>query len=268
LKETLQFVVEHGYLVLFLWVLVEQLGLPLPSVPILLAAGALSGTGHMSLAASLFLALLAALISDIIWFEFGKAKGASVLNTLCRISLEPDSCVRRTEQIYEKSGARALLVSKFVPGLNTAAPPVAGMFGMNFWRFLLFDALGCLLWASTFIGLGWIFADQLEDVALNAERLGTWLLVLLVGALAAYVAKKWWERKKFLKTLAEDRITPEELAEKLNSHEPVAIIDLRHPLDVLPDPRMLPGAIRMTAEELEARNEEIPRDREIILYCT
>jgi membrane protein DedA with SNARE-associated domain len=268
LKETLQFVVEHGYLVLFVWVLVEQLGLPLPSVPILLAAGALSGTGHMSLGVSLAVALLAALISDILWFEFGRVKGASVLNTLCRISLEPDSCVRRTEQIYEKNGARALLVSKFVPGLNTAAPPVAGMFGMNFWRFLVFDALGSLFWASTFILLGWIFADQLEDVALNSERLGTWLLVLLIGLLAAYVAKKWWERKKFLKTLAEDRITPQELAEKLNSTEPVAIIDLRHPLDVLPDPRMIPGAIRMTAEELEARNEEIPRDREIILYCT
>jgi membrane protein DedA with SNARE-associated domain len=267
-KETLQFVVEHGYLVLFVWVFAEQIGVPLPAVPILLAAGALSGTGHMSLTMSLALALFAALISDTIWFEFGKVKGASVLNTLCRISLEPDSCVRRTEQIYEKSGARALLGAKFVPGLSTAAPPVAGMFGMSYWRFLLFDSLGSLLWAGTFIGLGWIFADQLEDVALSAERLGTWLIVLLFGALGAYIAKKWWERKKFLKTLAEDRITPEELVQKLNSNEPVAIIDLRHPLDILPDPRMLPGAIRMTADELEARNEEIPRDRDIILYCT
>ena len=253
---------------LFLWVLAEQLGLPIPSIPILLAAGALSGTGHMSLTTSLGLALFAAVLSDTLWFGFGKQKGASVLNTLCRISLEPDSCVRRTEQIYERSGARALLLAKFVPGLSTAAPPVAGMFGMKFWRFLLFDALGTLLWAGSFIGLGWLFADQLEDVAQSAERLGTWLLVLLIAGLAAYVAKKWWEREKFLKSLARDRITPEELVHKLETHEPVAIIDLRHPLDVLPDPRILPGAIRMTAEELEARNEEIPRDREIVLYCT
>lgn len=268
MKDILQLLVEHGYSVLFVWVLAEQLGLPLPAVPVLLAAGALAGAGHLSVWVALLLALLACLISDTVWYGFGRRKGAAVLNLLCRISLEPDSCVRRTEQLYERNGARSLLIAKFVPGLNTAAPPVAGMFGMGLGRFVTFDGVGALAWAGAFIGAGYIFSDQLEFMAEQATRLGTWLLVLVAVALAAYVMRKWWERRRFLKSIAEERITPEEVLRKLESGESVAIVDLRHPLDMLPDPRILPGAIRLTIEELEARHGEIPRDRDIILYCT
>lgn len=268
MQETIQFVVEHGYLVLFFWVLAEQLGMPIPAVPILLAAGALSGTGHMNLASSLLLGVLASLISDSIWYEFGRRRGAAVLNLLCRIALEPDSCVRRTESVYERHGSRSLLFCKFVPGLNTAAPPVAGMFGMPFGRFLLFDSAGSLAWAACFIGLGYAFADQIESVAQHASRMGASLLVLFALVFAGYIVLKWRERRAFMRSLTEDRITPEEVLQKLNSGERLAIVDLRHPLDMLPDPRVLPGAIRMSPEELESRHDEIPRDRDVILYCT
>ncbi len=165
MHEIVAFLLQHGYTLLFLWVLLEQLGLPLPSAPILLAAGALSGTRQMYFSLALLYATLAAIISDVIWYEIGRRKGGAVLNLLCRISLEPDSCVRRTEGLYEKYGERSLLWAKFVPGLNTAAPPVAGMFGMPMGRFLIFDTMGSILWAGSFVGLGWIFSDQLEDVA-------------------------------------------------------------------------------------------------------
>jgi membrane protein DedA with SNARE-associated domain len=266
--EVVGFLLKHGYSLLFGWVLAEQLGLPIPSAPILLAAGAISGSKQMYFSLSLLIAITAAVISDVIWYEIGKRKGSAVLQLLCRISLEPDSCVRRTESLYEKYGEKSLLWAKFVPGLNTAAPPVAGMFGMPIWKFLIFDLMGCILWAGSFLGLGWIFSDALEDVARYAERLGFWLLVLIGLALGGYIVKKYRERRDFIKTLARDRITADELKEMLDRGESMTIIDLRHSLDALPDPRTLPGALRMTPDELKARQAEIPRDRGVILYCT
>jgi membrane protein DedA with SNARE-associated domain len=266
--EIVGFLLKHGYSLLFAWVLGEQLGLPIPSAPILLAAGAISGTKQMYFSLSLLIALTATVISDVLWYEIGKRKGSAVLQLLCRISLEPDSCVRRTESLYEKYGEKSLLWAKFVPGLNTAAPPVAGMFGMPIWKFLIFDIMGSILWAGSFLGLGWIFSDALEDVALYAERFGFWLFVLLGLGLVAYVVKKYRERRDFMRMLVRDRITAEDLKGLLDRGEPVTIIDLRHSLDALPDPRTLPGALRMTPDELKTRQAEIPRDRGVILYCT
>ncbi len=266
--EVIAFVIQHGYYVLFVWVLAEQLGLPIPSMPILLAAGAVSGMHRMYFSIALAISVVAGIASDVLWYAIGKRKGSDVLDFLCRVSLEPDSCVRRTEMLYEKYGERSLLWAKFVPGLNTAAPPVAGMFGMPIGRFLLFDSMGTILWAASFLGLGWLFADQLETVAHYAERLGFWLVLLLALGLLAYIGFKIYERRQFLKSLVSERIEPTELFAKLQRGDPVTIIDLRHPLDALPDPRTLPGAIRMTPDELRSRHGEIPRDRGVVLYCT
>src|SRR5436853_957572 len=157
--------VRHGYLVVFGWVLAEQIGLPLPAVPFLLAAGALAGDGRLSLALVLAAAGLASLVSDSVWYWIGRVGGGRVLRWLCRISLEPDSCVRRTEDAFGRYGSRSLLIAKFVPGLNTAAPPLAGIARMRFPRFALLTGLGGAIWAGVFIGLGWLFSRQLELVA-------------------------------------------------------------------------------------------------------
>ena len=266
--ELIQFLIQHGYSLLFVWILGEQLGLPIPSAPIMLAAGAIAGTGEMHFSLILFVCVAGSLIADFAWYEIGRRKGSSVLRLLCRISLEPDSCVRRTETLYEKYGEKSLLWAKFVPGLNTAAPPVAGMFRMPLGRFLLFDFLGSFFWSGSFLGLGWLFSDQLEDVALYLRRLGFWLVFLLGMALAAYIVQKYEDRRRFMKTLAKDRITTDELKAMLDRGEPMTIIDLRHALDALPDPRTLPGALRMEPRELRRRQMEIPRDRGVILYCT
>jgi len=268
MNEGIQFLVRHGYAVLFVWVLAEQIGLPLPAIPLLLAAGALAGAGHLSIAVAIGLAVAASLLSDTLWYEIGRRRGAKVLNFLCRISLEPDSCVRRTENVFARYGARSLLVAKFVPGLNTAAPPLAGMFGMRLSRFALWDGLGAALWASTFAGLGYLFSEQLERVAAYALRLGTWLVVVVVGGLAGYIAWKYVQRQRFLRSLRIARITPGELKEKLEAGEEMVIVDLRHSLDFDAEPHTVPGALRLTAEELNERHAEIPRDREIVLYCT
>jgi membrane protein DedA with SNARE-associated domain len=263
-----EFLLHHGYVVLLGWVFAEQVGLPLPSMPLLLAAGALAGTGHLNFFASLFYAMLAAVAADSIWYQLGRRKGIRILQLLCKISLEPDSCVRRTEGLFSKQGARSLLLAKFVPGLGAVAPPLAGIFHMRARRFLLFDALGSLLWAGSFLGLGYVFSGQIERVAEYLASLGGWLLVLLVAALAAYIAYKFIARQRFLRDLRISRITVDELKEKIDAGEDLVIVDLRHSVDFEADPETIPGAFRMDAKDLEEKNGQLPRDRDVILYCT
>ncbi len=262
------FLVRYGGALLFGVVLAEQVGLPLPAVPLLLAAGTLAGSGAMSLGVALGLPVLASLLGDTLWYELGRRRGSQVLNLLCRISLEPDSCVRRTENLFVRHGVRSLLLAKFIPGLGTVAPPLAGIFGVSPPRFLLYDALGALFWAECFVGLGYLFSHQLERVAAYAARLGSTLVVLLVGAAAAYVLFKLVQRQRVIRGLRVARITPEELRQMLDAGEDLMIVDLRHALEAEAVPYTIPGALRLAPEEVPHRHHEIPRDRDIILYCT
>jgi membrane protein DedA with SNARE-associated domain len=268
MQSLIQFLLKHGYALLFFWVLIEQGGLPIPSIPLLLAAGALAGSGLMNLIFCLLLPILAAVISDFCWYEFGLMRGSRVLNLICRISLEPDSCARRTEDFYARLGAKSLLLAKFIPGLTTVAPPLAGVFRMRRSRFLLFDILGAIMWSGTFVGLGFVFSAQLEDVARYALRLGELLVLLLASALAIYILHKYFQRQRFLHDLRVARITPEELLQMLGTGTQVQIVDLRHSAEFEADPTTVPGALRMDPKELELRQSEIPRDRDIVLYCT
>ena len=268
MHRTVEFLLHHGYTLLLSWVFAEQIGLPLPSMPLLLAAGALAGTGHLSLFASLLYAVLAAVAADSIWYGLGHRKGIKVLQLLCKISLEPDSCVRRTEGVFAKRGARSLLLAKFVPGLSTVAPPLAGVFHMRVGRFLLYDAVGTILWAGTFLGLGFAFSGEIERIAEHLEHLGSGLLVLVLGALAAYIGYKFLARQRFLRELRIARITADELKRKLDAGEELVIVDLRHSMDFEAEPETIPGAFRMDAKELEEQTDRLPRDREVILYCT
>jgi membrane protein DedA with SNARE-associated domain len=265
---TLEFLVQHGYVVLPGLVFAEQVGLPFPATPFLLAAGALAGRGHLSFWFCLMLAALSAVLADSLWYQLGRKKGIRVLQFLCRISLEPDSCVRRTEGVFAKQGARSLLVAKFVPGLSTAAPPLAGIFHMRARRFLLWDFLGSVFWAGAFLLLGYIFSGQIEVIAERAASLGSGLMVLIIGALAGYITWKFIGRQRFLRELRIGRISPEELKVKLDAGEELVIVDLRHSLDFEADPETIPGAFRMDVKDLEGKHDRLPPDREIILYCT
>jgi membrane protein DedA with SNARE-associated domain len=264
----LEFILRHGYLVLLAWVFAEQAGLPIPSIPLLLAAGALAGAGKLNFASALLACLLAALAADTIWYELGRTKGIKILQLLCKISLEPDSCVRRTEGLFEKQGARSLLFAKFLPGLNTVATPLAGIFQMRLRKFLFFDTLGSLLWAGTFLGVGYVFTNQIEKVAEQAESLGRGLFVILVAVLAAYILYKFATRQKFLRELRISRISVDELKKKIDDGEDLTIFDLRHSLDFEADPETIPGASRIDSSELQAKGGSLPHDREVILYCT
>ena len=268
MHSTLPFVLRHSYALVFLIVLTEQAGLPIPALPVLLAAGALAGQGRLSLPLALGLAVGASLMADFVWYELGRRRGHSILSLLCRISLEPDSCVRRTENLFAERGARSLLVAKFIPGLGTAATTLSGMLHMRLWRFFAWDAVGALLWAGAFAGAGFVFSAQLDRVAVYALRLGTGLLILLAGGLAAYICFKYYQRQRFIRALRIARITPEELKQKLDAGEDIVVVDLRHSVEFEADDAKVPGAIHLDPEEIEQRHVDIPRDRDVVLYCT
>ena len=253
---------------LFGFVFAEQIGLPVPAFPVLLAMGALAGAGRFSMAAAVALAVAASLIADTFWYELGRRRGPSVLKLLCRISLEPDSCVRRAEDTFSRRGAAALLFGKFIPGVSVMSTPMAGVVGLSIEWFLLCDGLGASLWSGTIMGTGYVARAQLERVAELASILGGRLLLVLAFALAAYIAWKFLQRQRFLRQLRIARISPEEVIAKMRAGEDLVIVDLRHSIEFDGRAAKVQGAIHLRPENLEAQHEQIPRDRDVILYCT
>jgi membrane protein DedA with SNARE-associated domain len=266
--ELTRFLIQHGYSVIFFWVMAEQAGIPLPSAPLLLSAGALSAEGKISFQVLWLLTFSGAFLSDLMWYQLGRSQGGRMLSLLCRISIEPDSCVKNTENLFVKRGANSLLISKFLPGLNTVAQPMAGIVRLSWLKFLAYDICGTLFWAGTVLFVGRLFHHQVEDILSLLRRTGASLLVIVLIAAAAWITFKSIQRRRFLRKLRIARITPEELKEEIDSGIPVVVVDLRSELSLDEDSVQVAGALRLTPEELEVRHEEIPRDRDIILYCT
>lgn len=268
MNELIQFIAKNGYWVVFFGVFVEQIGVPLPSNFLLIIAGALAGLGQLDLAFVIFLTVAAALLGDTIWYCIGRIRGFQVLRFLCRISLEPDSCVSGAKGMFLRHGASSLIVAKFVPGFSTVAQPIAGAMNMNPGRFVILDGLGSLIWATVFVGLGYVFSDQFEQIVGYAANFGWWFGLILAAGLALYIAWKFVSRHRFIRKQRVARIMPEDLKIILDSEIEVVIIDLRDPLDFQSNPILIPGARRIPPDELDHHHEELPRDRDIILYCT
>jgi membrane protein DedA with SNARE-associated domain/rhodanese-related sulfurtransferase len=267
------FFVHYAYLIIFLWVLVEQVGIPIPSVPVLLTAGTLSATHRVSWLGITGAMLLGCIIADSVWFSLGRRYGNSVLKLLCRFSFEASTCVSKTENYFTRRGALTLLFAKFVPGLSTVAAPIAGQTGMSYPRFLAWDLGGSLLWGEAFILAGRFFGDIAKKSAPFFAWLGHFAILIFVLMVLGFLAHRIWKQRKFLQQVRELRLEPSELKTMLDfaetNHTPAPfIVDLRHPLDYLPDPRVLPGALRIGPNELKQHSEIIPRDRDVILYCT
>jgi membrane protein DedA with SNARE-associated domain len=268
MAETLQFLIRHGYAILFAVVFVEQAGLPVASVPVLLGIGALSADGRFSFWLALLVALAACLPADAAWYELGRRGGYKVLRVLCHISLEPETCVERTTGSFLRYGMGTLVVAKFVPGLSAVATPLAGLMKIRPSRFLMLDALGSTLWAGVYLTLGVIFRSQLERIAAIVARTGASLVAVLVCTIGGYLTWKWIARRRYLRRLDMARISPDDLRRRMETGEEFAILDLRHASEIDEDGGTLPGALRFPPEELEVRHGEIPRDRDIVLYCT
>ena len=258
----------YGYFLLFAWVLVEQFGVPLPATPVLLAAGALSADQKVSFAVALFAGVLACLISDSAWFLIGRRYGHHVLRILCKLSMEPTLCVRKTQDSFGRRRRTTLLYAKFIPGLATLAPPVAGQNGMSYASFLFFDAIGAVLWMGALLTAGRLFGDALKKDPSLFNWVGRFSGALLILGVLGFFIARVYRRRMLLRKLVQARLEPDELKRQLDAGEPVYIVDLRHPLELLPDPFTLPGALHVSPEALAARVHEIPRDRDVVLYCT
>jgi membrane protein DedA with SNARE-associated domain len=264
----LDFLFRHAEAVLFAYVFADQLGVPLPAVPALLAAGGLAAAGKLDLPLALGLSVVASLTADLVWYFAGRLRGSRVLGVLCRISLEPDSCVRRTETLFLRYGVRSILVAKFIPGLSTVTPPLAGIVGVGIMRFVLYSATGALLWVGVWMGIGYALGDALKQAAGHIRHFGALLAVVVVVILVAYVAYKWAQRRRVLTALRAARIDAVELKRKLDSGESVLVVDVRTLLDIQRAPYVIPGAIRVTPDELERRASELAGVPEIVVYCS
>ena len=266
--EIIALIAQYGLLLVFLNVLVEQAGVPVPAVPTMIVAGALAANGRLALAGVVLAAVLACLISDLAWYWAGRRFGAGVMRTLCRISLSPDSCVKQSELRFQRWRGRVLLIAKFVPGLSTVAPPLVGAMGLRTGSFVLLDGLGSMLWAGLAVGLGYVFSAQIDVLLAALASAGTVAFELVLVLLALYIAAKWWQRRRLLVALRMARITVDELNQSIVGGQDPVVVDVRSQAARLLDTRIIPGALLADLESVGNALHDVPSDRELVIYCS
>ncbi|AMP11113.1 rhodanese-like domain protein [Collimonas arenae] len=256
---------QYGLVIVFFNVLAEQLGAPVPAYPTLVITGALMHRGEYSAPVLLLTAVVAALIADFAWYLAGRRYGRRVLSTLCRISLSPDSCVRQTESIYSRWGARSLLLAKFIPGFASIASALAGTVRTKRMTFVIYDGIGAALWAGLGIYLGSLFSTTIDDLLNVLTQLGQYGMILIGVAFAVFVASKWWQRRRFRLSLRMARISVGELNDLLQQGIRPAIVDVRSPASQ--QAGRIPGALTISHQEIHSFVLDAPVDQEVIVYC-
>ncbi len=257
---------QFGLIIVFINVLLEQLGLPIPAYPTLVIAGALVSPAQFSFSVLLFTAIAAALIADTFWYFAGRKYGNNVMGRLCKISLSPDTCVAQSQSLFLKFGSPALLICKFVPGFASISSALAGSTGTRLGVFLLMDGLGAALWAGSALWLGSLFSDAIDELMNILVEMGKWGTLLVLLGLLAFIASKWWERQRFLKDLRMARISVEELNALLTNGKTPIILDTRAPH--LLEEGWIPGAQFITMETLDELTLETSDDEAVVLYCS
>jgi membrane protein DedA with SNARE-associated domain/rhodanese-related sulfurtransferase len=259
---------QYGLTVVAINVLLNQIGLPVPVVPTLVVAGAIAANGQLTLGWLFLAAVCACVVADCLWYGIGQKYGIRVLKVLCRISLEPDSCVNETQSQFDRWGVNSLVIAKFVPGWATIAPPLAGAMRIGWPRFIGLSALAAMLWAGAWLLAGVLFNTQIERLLIRLDQVGSIALVAGVSLLTAYVGYKWWERRRFYQMLRMARISAAELHELMQSGTEPIIIDVRSSTARALEPHSIPGALHISLTDVAVHLKDLPRDRDIILYCT
>ncbi len=260
-------IAQYGLLLVFVGVLAEQIGLPVPAVPVLVVAGSLAAVGQLGLPGILLAALVGCVLGDVAWYLAGRYYGARVLRTLCRVSLSPDSCVHQSELRFERWRGQILVIAKFVPGLSLVAPPLVGALGLRWRVFLGFDCLGALLWSVVFVALGYVFAAEINRLLLDFATFGRVALVLLLALVMVFIAWKWWRRWRLQVALRMPRITVAELQQARERGDAPLVIDVRSAVSRQLDPQIIRGARLANAEAVADAVHDIPCDRPLAIYC-
>jgi membrane protein DedA with SNARE-associated domain/rhodanese-related sulfurtransferase len=222
---------------------------------------------QLPLIAIVVVAVVAALIGDILWFWLGQRYGSRVLRFLCTLSMSRDTCVARSLGFFGRFGVRVLTVSKFIPGLSTLAIPVAGATGVGFATFLFYDAIGCALWAVLGVALGTMFATAVDTILAWLDWLGRGAIAVVGVALALYVAVRWWRRMSLIRRLRVTRIDIGELRALLEGEPPPVIVDVRREMGRAVDPFVIPGALALRDGDVVPQLASLPRDRKLVMYC-
>jgi membrane protein DedA with SNARE-associated domain/rhodanese-related sulfurtransferase len=256
----------YGLLLIFAAVLLDEIGLPVPSLPALVVAGAVARNGHFSVPAVIGAGLAGALVADALWYWACRYFGRRVLSTLCKISLAPDSCVRQTENLYHRIGPWSLLFARYVPAFSNIAVAMAAVMRLSFPLFLLLNLAGSFLYYGLAALLGALFHRAIDDVLHTMETFGTISIVALVAAFAAYILFRWWERVTFIRQLRMDRITVEELIGLIESGQAPVILDVRA-AEARGRDGIIPGALAAHPEDIHPLLEQISPDTEIVVYC-
>ncbi|WP_025916544.1 VTT domain-containing protein [Herminiimonas sp. CN] len=261
---------QYGLLAVFVCVLVEQLGAPVPALPFLLLAGGAAASDGVFAMQAVAVATLASMIADSLWFFAGRRFGHRVLALLCRISISPDSCVRQSELSFARRGVATLVVAKFVPGLSTLAPPLAGALGMRTVSFAVFNLAGSILWAGSGIAGGLFFHNQIESLLKNLSDLGSTAVAIVAGFLGAYIAGRIWRRWRVARLVANlPMVQPDELADLIAKGEDLVIVDVRASLNQLSLDERIPGARHIELASIETISiDGWPQKAKIITYCS
>jgi membrane protein DedA with SNARE-associated domain/rhodanese-related sulfurtransferase len=266
MSHLLDLIQYYGLAFVFVNVLLLQAGLPVPAYPTLIITGALATRGGASVPALAAVAVVAALIADLAWYSAGRRFGSGVLKTICRVSLSPDSCVRQTESIFARWGARSLAVAKFIPGFASVATSMAGVVRLPVWKFVLWDAVGAALWSGVAIGLGYVFSGAINQVLGVFETLGKIGLWLIAAAFVLYIIAKWWQRELFIWQLRMDRVTVDELHDLMTANRVGKVIDVRSPMSQSLTGR-IPGAITIDPKNMRVDLLAVEPESEVIVYC-
>jgi membrane protein DedA with SNARE-associated domain/rhodanese-related sulfurtransferase len=263
-----EFISAYGLAFIFVNVLMDQMGLPIPAIPALIVAGALAADGKLSVPGLFIVAVVAILIAVSAWYYAGERYGNRVMRMLCRISLTPDLCVSQAQTLFERRGINALIIARFLPGLSAIAPALAGATRIGWPRFLFFSTLGAILWVGAGLGVGIVLKGQIEHLLMLLKNIGAIAIAIIGALLAAYIAYKWWERHRFFAMLRVARIDVDELYSLMTAGASPVIVDVRSQTARALEPRRIPGALHVPLHVVDQHMKGLPRDRDIILYCT
>jgi len=260
---------QYGLWLVFANVLALQLGAPVPAYPTLIVVGAVSARGDFSTAQVVATAVAASLVADLAWYYAGTRFGRRVLRLMCRISLSPDSCVRQSEDLFERWGSASLMFAKFVPGFAAVATSMAGVVRTRLATFAFFDAIGAMLWSGLAVALGWAFRDAVDEVLEVLTQAGRWGLLALAALLVLHVAVKSAQRYRLVRALRMARVSVEELADMMAGDPQPLVVDVRS--DASRRAGRIPGAIWIDSKAFDhsvRAQALLERTREeVIVYC-
>jgi membrane protein DedA with SNARE-associated domain/rhodanese-related sulfurtransferase len=261
---------DFGYAGVFVFVFMEQMGIPIPAFPALLAAGALVASGALNLAFCVIVAVIAALVADNIWYGIGRVKGLSVLHLMCRLSWKPDVCVGKTKSLFAHHGAKSLIFAKFIPGLSTLAPPLAGITQVPFNRFILYDGMGTLIWAIPPLLAGAYLQKTSEALASRVHPMMPYLPWICLAMVSVVLIWRFLNRRIYLRALRQtmrEGIDPEELNRMIDRADDIVVVDIRDEMTARANPIAIANARWIPLPTLASRISELPTDKPVIVYC-